>query len=259
FIAGIGIADFMTGSELSFSLFYLLPIVLVTWFSGRSFGLAISVIAAITWLVADTLAGHIYSHAIISYWNALMRLGFFVVVTLLLPALKALEHERENARVDYLTGAVNRRAFFELAETELNRSQRYKYPFTIAFIDLDGFKIVNDHYGHNTGDHLLCAVVKRANGQLRKSDCIARLGGDEFILLLPQTDLVAAQMTVSRIQSALLDEMKHHGWPVTFSIGFLTYRQGSITAEELIDRADNLMYTVKKNGKNAIASEVFES
>lgn len=258
FIASIGIADFVTGSELSFSLFYLIPIVLVTWFLGKYFGFAMSIIAAIAWYLADMLAGHNYSSAIIGYWNALIRLGFFVIVTLLIPALKALERERENARIDYLTGAYNRRAFFEMAEAELSRSQRYNYPFTLAFIDLDGFKIMNDQYGHQTGDTLLCALVNRAKSHLRKTDLIARLGGDEFILLLPQTAPDAAQMTISRIQSALLDEMKQNGWPVTFSIGVLTYQHGSITAEELVGRADDLMYSVKNKGKNAIACAVFE-
>ena len=253
FVAVVGIGDYVTGNELSFSLFYLIPIVLVTWFSGRNLGLAICVIAAITWFIADALVGQSYSQPIIRYWNAAVRLGFFVMVTLLLPALKALDREKEIARVDHLTGTANRRHFFEVAQTELDRSQRFKRPFTIVYIDLDGLKTVNDQSGHQTGDKLLCAVVNRAKSSLRRTDLMARLGGDEFILLLPEIGQDAARMTVPKIQSILQDEMRRNDWPVTFSIGALTYRDGPITADELIRRADDLMYSVKKSGKNAIA------
>jgi diguanylate cyclase (GGDEF)-like protein len=257
FVLCIGFADILTGSELSFSLFYLIPIVLVTWFSGRNHGLLVSVTSAATWFIADLLAGGSYSQPVIRYWNAVARLGFFVVVTLLLPALKALEREKDLARTDYLTGIANRRLFFEVAQTELDRSQRYKRPFTIAYIDLDGFKIVNDQFGHKTGDKLLCAVVNRAKDQLRKTDVIARLGGDEYVILLPETDQEAAQKAVPKIQKALLDEMRRNNWPVTFSIGVLTYLEAKITTDELIKRVDSLMYSVKKNSKNAIAYAVF--
>lgn len=169
---------------MSFSLFYLTPILLVTWFSGRKVGLAICVIGATSWFIADALAQRSDLPAIIRLWNAFVRLGFFVVVTLLLPALKALEHERAVARVDTLTGASNRHRFFEVLETELDRSQRYKRPFTIVYGDLDNFKIVNDHSGHETGDKLLKAVVNRSKRHLRRTDLIARIGGDEFALLL---------------------------------------------------------------------------
>jgi diguanylate cyclase (GGDEF)-like protein len=256
-LSGIGIADIVTGRELSFSLFYLIPIVLVAWFSGRIPGLVISIFGATTWFIADALSGESYSLPIIRYWNAVIRLGFFVIVTLLLPTLKELAHEKEIARIDYLTGAANRRCFFEAAQTELNRSQRYKRPFTIAYIDLDSFKAVNDKAGHKTGDKILHAFVKRAKVNLRKTDILARMGGDEFVLLLPEADEDAAQIVVPKIQLALLDEMRRNNFPITFSIGVLTYREGPITPDELIMKADNLMYSVKKNGKNAISYAIY--
>lgn len=257
FVAGVGVADLRTGGELAFSLFYLIPIVLVTWFSGRNIGFVIGVTSAITWFVADALSGQFYSQPIIRYWNAAVRLGFFVAVTLLLPVLKELEREKGVARIDYLTGVANQRRFFEVAQAEIERSQRYKHPFAVAYIDLDGFKAVNDQWGHRTGDKLLCAVANRAKSHLRKTDIIARLGGDEFVLLLPETGQDAAQITVPKIQLALLDEMRKNNWPVTFSIGVLTCLDAQITTDELIKRADDLMYSVKKNGKNAIAYAVY--
>jgi diguanylate cyclase (GGDEF)-like protein len=259
FVAVIGLVDFVTGREFAFSLFYLIPIVLVSWFSGKNFGFVISAIAAITWFIADAQYEQSYSQPIIGYWNAAIRFGFFVVVNQLLPALKALEREKHISRTDDLTGIPNRRHFFEVINTEINRSQRYKHPFTIAYIDLDGFKAVNDRFGHQTGDQLLCTFVNQVKSYLRRTDFMARLGGDEFILLLFETDQAEALMIISKIQSALLDEMKRNDWPVTFSIGVLIYRDGSITADELISRADNLMYSVKKKGKNAINYAVYVS
>ena len=257
FVVSVGAVDFETGSELAFSLFYLIPIVFVTWFASKKLGLVISVISAITWFVADAFTRQSYSQPFIRYWNAVIRLGFFVVVTLLLPALKELDREKEIARTDYLTGVSNRRSFFEIAQRELDRTQRYKQPFTLAYIDLDGFKTVNDQWGHRVGDKLLCVVVNQAKKCLRKTDTIARLGGDEFMLLLPETDQVESHIIVSRIQLALLHEMQRNNWPVTFSIGVLTCRQAQVTTDELIKKADELMYSVKKNGKNAVAYEVY--
>jgi diguanylate cyclase (GGDEF)-like protein len=249
----VGIADVETGSEFAFSLFYLIPIVLVTQLAGKNSGLFVSVISAITWFIADVLTGQSYSQPIIRYWNAGVRLVFFVVVIQLLRALKELDREKEMARIDYLTNIPNRRSFFEVAQRELDRSQRYRHPFTIVYIDLDGFKTVNDQWGHKAGDKLLCVVVDQTKKHLRETDTIARLGGDEFVLLFPETDQAAAQVIISRVQHALLDEMKRKSWPVTFSIGVLTCQEAQITVDELVKKADELMYSVKNNGKNAVA------
>jgi diguanylate cyclase (GGDEF)-like protein len=256
-VIGVGIADYATGNELSVSVFYLIPIVLVTWFAGRNAGLGISVISAIMWFIADALGAQPQSNSMVRYWNAAVHLSFFVIVTLLLPALKAAEREKLVARVDDLTGIANRRQFFEVLQTELNRSQRYKRPFTIVYIDLDGFKVVNDQSGHQTGDKLLRAVANRAKSILRATDIMARMGGDEFVILLPELGQDPAQIVVPKIQSALLDEMRQNDWPVTFSIGALTCQDVPITTDGLIIRADDLMYSVKKNGKNAIAYAVY--
>jgi diguanylate cyclase (GGDEF)-like protein len=252
-VLAVGLADYLTGTELAFSLFYLVPIMLVAWFSGGKAGLAFSLVSAVAWFTADTLSGQTYSRPIIPFWNAGIRLSFFLVVTLLLTALKHLENERGLARLDELTGAANRRHFFEVAQAELDRSRRYKNPFSIAYIDLDDFKVVNDRWGHRVGDELLCALVKQLRRHLRKTDFLARLGGDEFIILFPETDQPAARTTVAKLQKVLLDEMQAHQWPVTFSIGILTCRDSSLTPDDLINQADALMYSVKKSGKDDLA------
>jgi diguanylate cyclase (GGDEF)-like protein len=178
-------------------------------------------------------------------------------VTLLLPVLKALEREKELARVDDLTGAINRRFFFEVLQKELDRSLRYQHPLTVVYIDLDNFKAINDRFGHSVGDKVLRVVVAQSQGHLRRSDVVARLGGDEFVILLPETDQLAAKIIVSKIHRVLSGEMRKNGWLLTFSIGALTCVNASITPDELIKRADDLMYSIKKDGKNAIRDSVY--
>jgi diguanylate cyclase (GGDEF)-like protein len=244
--------DVLTGREMAFGLFYLIPVAVVTWFSGAKLGLGLSVVSAMAWFLADELAGVVYTRPLVRVWNAAVRLGFFLTVTFLLPALKALEHERALARVDDLTGAANRRHFSELLQAECDRSRRYGHPFVVAYIDLDNFKAVNDRWGHDVGDEVLCAVVERARRHLRRTDVLARLGGDEFVVLLPETGPEAARVAIPKIHSALLDEMGRRNWPVSFSIGVVTCVDGSVSADALMRRVDEAMYAVKLKGKNAI-------
>ena len=256
-IAVTGVIDVLTGYELSFSLFYLIPVALTTWFAGTRNGIVISIASAASWFIADTVSGHHYSHPAILYWNTSIRFGFFLIVAMLLSALKkAHDHEKELARIDNLTGAVNARYFSELIQMEINRFQRNKHPFTVAYMDLDNFKLVNDHSGHNSGDLVLCTIVKQLKSQLRKVDVVARLGGDEFACLLPETDQAEARVAISKLRANLLQEMHRHNWPVTFSIGVLTCIELPQTIDELINQADRLMYAVKTSGKNSIRYSV---
>jgi diguanylate cyclase (GGDEF)-like protein len=252
-IGGVGILDFLTGYEFAFSLFYLIPISLVTWLTGRRLGIVASLASAGVWLISDMAAGNLFSQPVIYAWNTLMGLGFFVIVALLLSTLRrALERERELAHTDYLTGALNSRFFFDLLQMEINRSQRYRHPFTIAYIDIDNFKTVNDLFGHTTGDQVLCAVVNQARKHLRKTDVVARLGGDEFAVLLPETNQESAQVVLSKLQCDILVEMQQSNWPVTLSIGVLTCIDAPHTTDEIVRMVDDLMYSVKRGSKNAI-------
>ncbi|MCK7512332.1 MAG: GGDEF domain-containing protein [Desulfobacterales bacterium] len=189
-----------------------------------------SLVSACAWIVADLLDGHPYSNILIPVWNTLIRFSFFVIITLLLSSFKiSMEREKELSRIDYLTGAVNTRLFYELAQAEIDRFHRYEHPFTLAYIDLDNFKSVNDQFGHSTGDQVLRTVVNSARKYLRKTDVLARLGGDEFALLLSETDQESARVAISNIQSKLSEEMRQNNWPVTFSIGVLTCNRARCT------------------------------
>ena len=252
-IVAVGSVDYLTGNEVGLSLFYVLPISLVGWFTDRRFGLLASLASASVWLIADTANGNPYSHPLIPVWNTLIRFAFFVIITLLLSRLKsALQRESELARLDYLTGAVNNRFFYELLQMELDRLERYRHPFTLAYIDLDNFKHINDRFGHLTGDHVLRAVADSVRKHSRKTDIFARMGGDEFVLLLPETNQKTARIILSKIREGLLLDMQRNNCPVTFSIGVLTCHDSSPSPQALIQRADELMYAVKQDNKDSI-------
>jgi diguanylate cyclase (GGDEF)-like protein len=252
-IGATGILDFLTGYEFAFSLFYLIPISLITWLTGRRLGIVASLASTVVWIISDVAAENPYTHPVIYTWNTLMGFCFFVIVALLLSTLRgALEHEKDLARTDYLTGALNSRVFYNSLQTEINRSQRYKNPFTIAYIDIDNFKTVNDEFGHATGDEVLRFVVNQVRKHLRKTDVVARLGGDEFALLLPETNQESAQVVLSKLQCDIFAGMQKNNWAVTLSIGVLTCIDTPHTADEIVRMVDDLMYSVKHGSKNAI-------
>jgi len=251
--------DYFTGEEIGFSIFYVIPVMIVAWYLGRTAGIIMSVTAAAAWYIADTAAGHVYSNAAIPVWNALVRLGFFLLIGLFMSILKdVLGHERDLARVDSLTGVVNTRHFYELADVELARAKRYGHTFSLAYMDLDNFKEVNDVYGHSAGDELLCFIASTIRDNIRSSDVIARLGGDEFALLLPETKEGDADTVMEKLCSIIKEGMPQYRFPVTLSVGLITYIALPDSVEDMIREVDDLMYSVKKSSKNAIKHAVIE-
>jgi diguanylate cyclase (GGDEF)-like protein len=249
----LGALDWLTGNEITFSLFYLLPIVLVTWGVNRRAGLLLSLLSTLMLLGAERAAGHTYSDPIIYFWNTLIRAGFFVIITYLVAELhKAQREERLAARTDFVTGVVNARYFNELLQMEVERIHRYPHPITVVFIDVDNFKLVNDLFGHKMGDEVLRLIAGELKAQLRSTDCIARLGGDEFALLLPSARQADAEVVVSKVHTHLRAEMRRRNLPVTFSMGAVTCVVPPYSAEQIINMADELMYEVKNSTKDDV-------
>lgn len=247
--------DYVTGTEISFSIFYLLPTLVITWRLGRWAGLVFSLLSSVAWFLADTLPGQTYTHPAIPVWNALVRLGFFLVTVVVLTAFRdALARETAFARADPLTGLTNGRFFRQLLRGELERSRRYSRLLSLAYIDLDNFKSVNDKLGHAAGDRLLKEVGDLLRTSSRTTDTAARLAGDEFALLMPETGHEVAIVAVERLKDRLFHHMRSQGWPVTTSIGLVTYREPPASEESALKDADALMYVAKKQGKNRVIS-----
>lgn len=253
YVAILGLVDVATGFELSFSIFYLAPVALSAWYAGRLEGLVIATISATTWYLADMLAGHAYSSWWIAVWNALVRFGYFSITAHLLGLIKGrLELEHQLARTDSLSGALNRRAFREQLDYALALAARSGQAVTLAYIDLDDFKRINDQLGHAAGDETIRQVVRVLIESTRRIDIVARLGGDEFGLLLPGTDRNGADQLLKKVRIALGGASPNADHPVRCSIGAVTFAGEMPSCDEAIGAADALMYQVKSAGKDSI-------
>jgi diguanylate cyclase (GGDEF)-like protein len=256
-VALLGVLNYLSGPDVSFLIFYIAPVFLAAWFVGRAAGLWMCAASGLSWVaVAEVWSEH-YSTRAVPYWNAAVSLGFVVFLNYVFSALKrAHEQERERARTDYLTGAVNGRHFTELAAHEINRAQRHAHPLSVAYMDVDDFKLVNDRLGHSVGDKLLRAAAECVREGVRSFDVVARLGGDEFVVLLPETDAAAAQVVIRRARRRLLELARRNDWPVTFSVGLVTWDAPPASVDEMLRAADTLMYAAKRQGKNRIQHRV---
>ena len=250
--------DFATGYELSFSIFYLLPIAFATWYAGLYHGALLSIVSASVWLIVDITAGNHYSRSFIPVWNAGVRFLFFIVTAWLLTTVRAqLEKERSMARLDGLTGVMNGLAFTESAQTIFRLADRFDRPTAIGYIDLDNFKSVNDTLGHAEGDQVLKTVASVLLTSIRKADLVGRLGGDEFVVLLPETTCSGATTVFENIHKSILEKAGEQGWPISLSIGVAVFLTAPSSLDEAIRLADTLMYRVKNSGKNRILIEAY--
>jgi diguanylate cyclase (GGDEF)-like protein len=252
----VGIADALNGPDYSLVPFYLVPVILAAWFVGRGTGYFISCVSALTWLLSEMASKNYYRLDFPLYWNDLMELLLFLLAALVVSALKgALERENKISRTDHLTGMPNRRHYYELVAGEIRRNHRYGEPFTIAYLDIDNFKTVNDTRGHAEGDTLLQQVATIIAAAIRETDTVARIGGDEFALLLPETAGESALSVSVKVRSKLKMDVESQ-WPVSFSMGMVTYLKSPASIDEVIGRADRLMYEVKQESKDALRQEV---
>lgn len=254
----LAVGDVLTGTEASFTLLYLAPIAFATWFVGLNAGIAHSLLAAVASTTADLVARQgAPLHSAIMAWNLVIQLGVYLALVLLLSGFRSrLEGEQFLARTDGLTQVANRRAFIEAAELELERSRRTGRPLTLAYVDCDDFKYVNDQLGHAVGDALLVTVAQTLRGSTRAIDAVARLGGDEFGLLLPETDGPTAQALLSRLRATLLAAMQRRGWRVGFSMGAATWVTPAGSVDQMMARADELMYEAKRTAKGTARFDV---
>ena len=157
------------------------------------------------------------------------------------------------ASTDPLTGVFNRRRLLELAGEELYRFRRYGRPFSIIVMDLDGFKQVNDTFGHHQGDAVLVEFARSITEQKREADVLGRMGGDEFCLLLPETEPPAAAVLAARIlESSGNIELENplHRVSVTTSIGISHAQAGDASLDPIFARADAALYQAKHQGRN---------
>lgn len=247
-------ADVATGYEISFSIFYLVPVSIVAWYANFRMGGVIAFVSALLWFVGENITGHVYTRQVYGIWNAVVRFGFFIIVGALMDRLESvMRHERSLSRTDPLTGLLNSRGFFENAYLTLAEMNIKQSPLTLVYFDLDNFKAVNDKFGHDVGDSLLKIVASVFENGMRKADSAARMGGDEFVVLLSGFGFEGAKLFIEKTREELTAKMEKNNWPVTFSIGVLTFEILPKDIKDMIKMTDGLMYKVKKSGKNNVA------
>jgi diguanylate cyclase (GGDEF)-like protein len=216
-------------------------------------------LSACIWFLND-YTSHVYINPIAPYWNALARLGFFMVTVVLINQLTIhLGIVKKLSKTDSLTGLLNVRGFTDRAETLFGVAARHSRSVVLAYIDLDNFKKVNDALGHSEGDKVLQVVGGKFMTSLRATDVAGRMGGDEFAIVLPETDEAGARFMFDTLRTHLLEEMNKHSWPISFSIGVVSFDSPPSDLDEAIRIADALMYRVKTSGKNNIIFEHYPS
>lgn len=250
----IGVPDYLTGIEISLSVFYLCPVGIATWYAGMRLGSLLAIISTVVYLAGNFSAGHLYSQPGYLLWNGMLHLGFMLIVAYLLDNLRAyLDIEQRLARTDVVTGIFNRLAFLERLHYNLDLATREQQPISIAYFDLDDFKRINDTQGHAAGDRVLQLVAQTLADSIRRTDTVGRLGGDEFALLMPGLNQQAAETVIAKVRAALQQTFATETTQVTCSIGCISYLQPPPNVDTALTAADLLMYKIKHQGKNAVA------
>ena len=245
-------ADFETGYEMAFAVFYLLPVTLTAFFFKRGLGILIALVCSILSGYINQTAGQTFSQNWIFHWNDFMRFAYFAFTVIIFCDLHdTIDKEKELSMIDPLTWLYNRRMFYNEIRRQLSQLKRHNRGFCVVYIDMDKFKSVNDTFGHATGDKVIETAALNLKEQTRDNDIVARLGGDEFGIVMPEITYENAVIVLGRLRERLNAAMKDHGWPVTASIG-VSMIDTPTNVDDIINSADQLMFDVKRAGGNNI-------
>ena len=190
-------------------------------------------------------------------WTPIEKIELMARVSMLLRVHRYSERLREMAITDGLTGLYNRRYFMELAERAFADAKENDLPLSVAMMDVDHFKRVNDTYGHAAGDEVLRTVAEICKGNARGSDIIGRYGGEEFVILMKDTPLPGAVSAAERIRQAVAGatiEASSAAVKVTISIGVAQMNEYTGNIDQLLSLADEALYEAKEGGRNRVVA-----
>ncbi len=256
-VVAVGAAEISSGFEPSVLSLYAIPVALAAWAARPRTAYALAAVAVTLPVPFSAFAGEPIGGAVI--WNVLSNFVLLGIIVMLLTTLRRrLCDEAAFVATDTLTGLPNRGSFITRLDAELTRAARYGRAFTLAYVDLDNFKAVNDLEGHDVGDELLRRTADALRSSTRQTDVLGRLGGDEFAAILPEISGGATGSVLENLRKQLVRAMAKGGWPVTFSIGAVTFETPIDTSREALRVADAAMYTVKRSGKDGIHHLVWD-
>jgi diguanylate cyclase (GGDEF)-like protein len=218
----------------------------------------LATLSTATWLTSNVLGGAHYSSDGIWVVNVFAQLLAFGLVGLLIAELRQrLVFERSLSRQDSLTGLLNVRAFHERGEQLIGIARRGATPITLAYLDLDGFKAVNDRHGHQVGDEVLIALAGLLRRSLRPEDYVARWGGEEFILLFSDTDIEGGRVIAEKIRELVADRerfVEEAPVAITVTVGGCLF-EGEGEVGPLLRRADEVLHAAKAAGRDRVVIE----
>jgi diguanylate cyclase (GGDEF)-like protein len=238
------------GASFGGTLLMVFPIFWAARSRGFRSGILVAAIGCLLWLASETLARSPAAPRPFPFAIAGIHLAIFAMAIALAMEQRRLLAERALATTDFLTGVANRRGFYASLTREIERSQRYRSPMTLLYLDCDEFKTVNDTLGHPAGNNLLVAIASILKTNTRATDVVGRLGGDEFAVMLAETPAQRSAEIVARLQQELGAALAPGVPAVTFSIGAITFDSAPSDPTEAIRIADSLMYEAKRAGKD---------
>ena len=231
-------------------------LVVAGWSCSRPWALGATLISLFAWCWIEAAAT--------ANWPPLLpgQCLRFVVALWLVAGMSRLRmrlaQAHRLARLDSLTGLPNRQALVEALDAELSRIRRFGRPFTVALLDCDGFKGINDRGGHLAGDEVLRRIGLALRQHTRRYDCVGRLGGDEFLLVLSEVDVENAVLVAERLRAALRHFVEREYPTLTFSLGVVTFRTADLDWDDCIQQADDAMYAAKRQGPDRTRFEVVD-
>jgi diguanylate cyclase (GGDEF)-like protein len=253
-IVVIGAVGSSLSTPASLLIFYLIPVILSTWFVGVRPGFLAAGLSAIAVAYAQWVPSQL---VLLSLWNGAVAGLVGCTVADLIHRIKiSAEIERQLSRTDVSTGAINRRFFMELLEAEFHRAERYRFPLTLVYMELDNLAEINQRLGYQKGDELLYQFVEQLSEALRANDVVARLSDDEFAMILPQTNETQAQQAFTRILSELKTALEAEDVPIECIFGVMTFLEMPDDFITINDEAAKLLKKTKASGKSRLAFEV---
>jgi diguanylate cyclase (GGDEF)-like protein len=242
------LADRLSGPDVWFGPAYLIIFGIAAWCLGWKEAVTVALTALAATLTVNDSALYPYAGPA-SAWNVAMRIMAVMMIIGMLSTVRAMyTREWHLSRTDPLTGAFNRKAFYEMT-TARTHSRSWSL---LVYADLDDFKKLNDTLGHAVGDECLARFVREVRRVIRGDDVLARLGGDEFAIYLDVKDAAAASMVAVRLHAAMNAVQLAHGAMVRCSVGALTLQPGPRSIDREIRGADELMYQAKCRGSSLV-------
>ena len=259
-LAVLAVVDYATATELRMVVFYWAPIAMVSWYLGRGWGIVTVAASSILWTCANWQEFAATGAWDYLAWNlAVNTFAFAALGHLVTTTRQLIDRQRQLALTDEMTGVPNARAFSTILQAEVSRGARAVAPLSLAYIDVDNFKDVNDSFGHDAGNDLLQRVAHTIRGSIRGEDVVARLGGDEFAVLLPATSSAEALVVVERVRTVLAELVATEPVQISVSIGLVTCTSCTATHEQLLKAADSLMYEAKAAGRNRVRHDTIDA